>query len=167
LKQFKTALCPRILLGVVSLSAVACSPVHKQAEIYPPRGWHKLDAGSFSIYAPAGWEFRTTPSVDSFTGRFEGDGVRLGFVFGLFAESVSDSQQGPTYLVSDESIGGLPAKLQRPRTPGRGRTAIYFPRVRGSEENFYLCGQDLTTIQQKLVLEIFRTIRFEDTNVPR
>ena len=84
---------------------------------------------------------------------------------GWFTEHLDDSQRGAAYLVTDESIGGLPAKLGRPKTPGHGRTAVYFPKLRGSER-LYISGQDLTAAQQELVLRIFQTIRITDANPP-
>jgi hypothetical protein len=44
-----------------------------------PIGWHKVDAGAFSLFAPLGWEFHQLMGVDSYVGEFLGDGVVLKF----------------------------------------------------------------------------------------
>jgi hypothetical protein len=154
-----------LLLSGICVLVIGCSPAHKQPELYPPTGWHKLDAVAFSIYAPEGWSFRRVMSVDSYMGQFVGDGIALGFDVGWFTNYLDDSQRGPDYLLTDESIGGIRAKVGRPKTPGRGRTAVYFPKLRG-QDRLYVSGQDLTVAQQELVLEIFQTIRFPDANPP-
>lgn len=148
-----------MLLCVSSILGIGC----KQAESYPPAGWHKLDARTFSIYAPAGWSFRDVMSVDSYMGQFVGDGVTLEFDVGWFTEDLDDSRRGPNYFLRDESIGGLPAKLGYPRALGQGITAVYFPHVHGSNR-LYISGRDLTAVQQELALKIFHTIRFRDSN---
>jgi hypothetical protein len=153
-----------LAMSTVSVSVVGCSRTHNQAQGYAPTGWHKVDAESFSVFTPMGWEFRNVQSVDSYMGRFEGDGVVLSFDFGRFTNSLDDSR-GPAYLITDEYIGGFRAKLGRPRTPGQGLTAIYFPKFRGSD-SLFLYGRDLTATQQELVLKIFRTIRLRDADLP-
>jgi hypothetical protein len=164
LKPIRLILLQWLLLSGLCVFVIGCSPAHKQPEPYPPAGWHKLDTGAFSIYAPEGWSFRHVMSVDSYMGQFVGDGIALGFDVGWFTEHLDDSQRGAAYLLTDESIGGLPAKLARPKTSGRGRTAVYFPKLRGSEGRLYISGQDLTAAQQELVLKIFHTIRFTDAD---
>ena len=153
-------------LWLIAFCMISCSHAAKEGHTFPPSGWQRLDAGSFSIYAPTGWQFQHVRSVDSYMGRFLGDGVTLGFDFGMFADSVQDSQMGPTYLVSDEIIGGCAAKLGCPRTPGHGRTAIYFHKVQGSDNSLLVSGQDLSASQQELALQVFRTIRFKEQTAP-
>jgi len=38
----------RLLLSGICVLVIGCSPAHKQPELYPPTGWHKLDAVAFS-----------------------------------------------------------------------------------------------------------------------
>jgi hypothetical protein len=137
----------------VSLSAVAV-----------PTDWHKVEAGPFSLFAPLGWEFHQLTGVDSYVGEFVGDGAVLKFDFGRYSSSLKEAKE-PTYVIAHESIGGLPAKIVSPRTPGHGVTGIYLRKVRGPNA-LCLWGRDLTSAQQELVLKIFGTIRFGGT-VPR
>jgi len=124
----------------------------------PPTGWHKVDAGPFSILAPPGWEFHQLTGVDSYVGEFVGDGVALRFDFGGYSNSL-EKEKKPAYVVVHESIGRFRAKVVSPRTPGHGITGVYFRNV-GLSNALCLFGQDLTSTQQELALKIFETIRF-------
>jgi hypothetical protein len=126
--------------------------------------WRKLDAGPFSISAPPGWEFHQLAGVDSYVGEFVGDGVALLFDFGGYSRDLKEAKK-PAYVIAHESIGGFPAKIVSPRTPGHGLTAVYFHNV-GHSNGLCLWGKDLTSPQQELVLKIFETIRFGGA-VPR
>jgi hypothetical protein len=123
-----------------------------------PTSWHKVEAGAFSLFAPSGWEFHTLQGKDSYEGEFVGDGVVLTFDFGQYSSPLNEAKE-PVYVIAHESIGGFPAKIVSPRTPGRGVTGVYFHDV-GRSNALCLWGQHLTSAQQELVLKIFETIRF-------
>jgi hypothetical protein len=146
-----------VLLASGSLLTVGCWSVPKHAAT-PPNDWLKLEAGAFSIYAPAGWEFHKRQGIDSYVGEFAGNGVVLRFDFGRYSNPL-DKEHGPTYIVTKEVVGGYRAKIVSPRTSGHGITGVYFRRVTGSNR-LCLWGEDLTETQQELALQIFRTIRF-------
>ncbi len=124
-----------------------------------PSSWHKVDAGPFSILAPSGWAFHQLPGVDSYVGEFVGDGVALRFDFGEYSSGYLKKYKKPAYVIAHESIGGFPATIASPTTPGHGVTGVYFRNV-GHSNGLFLWGQDLTSAQQELVLKIFKTIRF-------
>ena len=121
-------------------------------------GWRKLDAGPFSILAPSGWEFHQLMGYDSFLGEFVGDGVTLRFDYGRYSNGYLKSAKKPAHIVSKRSIGGHSAKVANPRTPGSGLTGVY---VKLSRRNaLWLWGENLTSAQQELVLQMFETLRF-------
>lgn len=165
MKSFVLAV-PLCLLGVVALNEKKSDILFEQptgeeqsSEVKPSTGWHKVDAGPFSIFAPEGWEFHQSPSVDSFVGEFVGDGVVLTFDFGEYSSGYSKKIKKPAYVITHESIGGFRAKVASSRTPGHGVTSVYFRDV-GNSNGLHLWGKDLTSAQQELVLKIFETIRF-------
>ena len=100
------------------------------------------------------------PGVDSYVGEFAGDGVVLRFDFGQYSSGYLKKAKKPAYVIAHESIGGFPAKIASPMTPGHGLTGVYFRNV-GHSNGLFLWGQDLTSAQQQVVLKIFETIRFE------
>jgi len=130
-----------------------------QETLTPPTGWHKVDTGPFSLFAPLGWEFHQLMGVDSYVGEFAGDGVLLRFDFGQYSSCYLKKAEKPAYVIAHESIGGFPAKIASPMTPGHGLTGAYFRNV-GHSNGLFLWGQDLTSMQQELVLKILETIRF-------
>jgi hypothetical protein len=147
----------------------AKSDVTLHGQCQPPslsstNSWRKLDAGPFSISAPPGWEFHQLSGIDSYVGEFLGDGVALPFDFGGYSNDLKEAKK-PAYVIAHRSIGGFPAKIVSPRTPGHGLTAVYFHSV-GDSNGLCLWGKDLTSPQQELVLKIFETIRFGGA-VPR
>lgn len=160
LNSIREAVSVGVLLCATSLSMGGCSQADKL-----PVGWQKIEAGTFSLSAPPGWEFRKRQGIDSYVGDFVGDGVILSFDFGQYSDSLSDDQ-GPSYFVMREFIHGSSATIVSPTTPGRGITGIYFSDVPGGMNTNKLCliGHDLTARQQEVALKIFRTIRF--TGVP-
>jgi hypothetical protein len=159
-KQIGLLVLAATLLAAESLSTAGCSSVSNETAA-PPSGWRKVEAGTtgtFSIYAPPGWDFHQRRGIDSFVGGFAGDGVVLYFDFGRYSSPLGDAHE-PTYVVAHESIGGHRAKIVSPKVPGSGRTGIYFSRVTDGDK-LCLYGQNLTAPQQELALRIFRTIRF-------
>jgi hypothetical protein len=120
-------------------------------------GWHKLDAGPFSILAPSGWEFHQLMGYDSFLGEFVGDGVRLRFDYGRYSNGYLKNAKRE-HIVSKRSIDGHSAKVANPRTPGSGLTGVYV-KLEGHNA-LWLWGEGLTRAQQELVLKMFDTLRF-------
>ncbi|MGA3325835.1 MAG: hypothetical protein ABSF45_15285 [Terriglobia bacterium] len=143
------------------LSQTGAQPAGEESRgaVRAPIGWHKLEAGAFSLFAPLGWEFHQRQGIDSYVGKFVGEGVVLNFDFGGYSSGYLKKATKPAYVIGHESIGGFRAKIVSPRTPGHGLTGIYFRRTFGSNE-LCLYGEDLTSVQQELVLRIFETIRF-------
>lgn len=159
-KQIELLVLAATLLAIESLLTAGCSSVSNEIAV-PPSGWRKVEAGTsgtFSIYAPPRWEFHQRRGIDSFVGEFAGDGVVLLFDFGRYSNPL-DEYHEPTYVVAHESIGGYRAKIVSPRTPGRGKTGIYFSKITDGDK-LCLYGENLTDPQQELALKIFRTIRF-------
>jgi hypothetical protein len=97
--------------------------------------------------------------VDSYVGEFAGDGVVLRFDFGHHSSGYLEKAKKPAYVIAHESIGGFPAKIANPRSPGHGVTGVYFRDV-GHSNGLFLWGKDLTSAQQELALKIFETLRF-------
>jgi hypothetical protein len=97
--------------------------------VMAPANWHKVEAGAFSLFAPLGWESHQLQGVDSYVGEFVGDGVVLRFDFGRYSSGYLKKAKKPAYVIGHESIGGFPAKIASPRTPGRGITGVYFHNV--------------------------------------
>ena len=124
-----------------------------------PTSWHRVDAGPFSILAPSGWESHQLTGVDSYVGQFIGNDMALTFDFGGYSDGYLKKAKKPEYAVAHKSIGGFPAKVVSPRTPGHGITGVYFRNV-GRSNGLCIFGKDLPSTQQDLALEIFDTIRF-------
>lgn len=141
-----------------ALLAIGCSSSEKKAQ--GPRGWRELDAGTFTIWVPLGWEGRRLQGIDSYVGEFVGDGVKLEFDFGAYSNPLAESDD-PQYLVTYELIDGRNAKIVVPRTRGRGTTGVYFEHAT-YRDKFNVYGQNLASVQQELALKAFRTIRFKD-----
>ncbi len=130
-----------------------------------PAGWRSIDTGPFSALVPPGWQYNRAQGIDSFAGRFEGDGVVLFFDYGWYSNSLPFDDD-PAYHVHWESIGGREAKIVYPVTGG-GQTGIYFPDVGQANgaldmaTRHNLIGENLTPEQRKIALQIFRSIRFD------
>jgi len=123
-----------------------------------PSFWRKLDAGPFSILAPAGWEFRQLEGVDSYVGEFVGDDIKLTFDFGRYSDGYFKKAKQSAFVFR-ESINGHPAKLVKPPPREHGVTSVYFRKARG-RNSLYLWGKNLDDSQEQLVWRMFHTIQF-------
>lgn len=137
---------------------------HPYEECCPPGAstWRGVDAGPFSVLLPPGWAYEPAQGIDSFVGTFAGGGARLGFDYGIYSNSLPYDGD-PAYEVHFETIGGYTAKLVRPL--GAGLTGVYFDDlgegILGSRTRLQVSGQDLTPEQQRIALQIFRSLRFD------
>lgn len=129
-----------------------------------PDDWIEVSAGPFSILAPKGWEFHKLLGIDSYVGEFAGDGIVLTFDFGVYNSSFDEAKK-PKYSIVHEKVDGHPAKIVSPREPGQGVTGIHIKGL-GNSNTLRLWAQDLTNIQQELVLKIFRSIQFGKRHSP-
>ncbi len=131
-----------------------------------PDGWHLLDAGDFTIYAPAKWDFHKLQGIDSYVGEFVGDGVRLKSDYGLYSNSIPAEAKEPAYTIVEEKIGGHLARIVSSKTTGHGITAIYFREDGSGSNGLFIDAINLSDSQQKTVLAMFRTVRFRPS-LPR
>ena len=144
--------------GVVFILLTVCASTQSaQPSAVGVEGWHKLDAGPFSISAPSGWEFHQLTGVDSYVGEFVGDGVTLAFDFGRYSTELRHAKK-PAYIITKKSIDGHSAKVVSPRTPGNGITGLLV-RLDGHDA-LCLWGRNLSVEQQALAFKIFETLRF-------
>ena len=120
--QFRKAVRFAVVFILLTVSA---STQIAQTNAGDIEGWHRLDAGPFSIRAPSRWEFHQLMGYDSFLGEFVGDGVRLRFDYGRYSNGYLKNAKKPAHIVSKRSIGGHSAKVAKPRTPGTGLTGVY------------------------------------------
>lgn len=151
--------CKAVRFAVVFIVMTACASTQiAETNAADIEGWHKLDAGPFSILAPSGWEFHQLMGYDSFLGEFVGDGVRLRFDYGRYSSGYLKNVKRPVHIVSKRSIDGHSAKVATPRTPRTGLTGVY---VKLDDHNaLWLWGEGLSNAQQGLVLKMFDTLRF-------
>jgi hypothetical protein len=85
-----------------------------------------LEAGTFFVHAPPGWEFHKLPGIDSYVGDFVGDGVRLEFDYGQYSNSFDEDNE-PEYVVVHEKIRGYEAKIVHPRFTEEPNDGRLFP----------------------------------------
>ncbi len=128
-------------------------------------GWQEIETRNFIISLPPGWKFNQLQGIDSYVGEFVGEGMQLIFDYGWYSGDAS--QNNPSYQVTIETIDGLEARLYS--SPAIKNAGVYFGNVDGSQvvqglgtpNRLSLYGSGLTTEQQELALDIFRTIRFK------
>jgi len=158
-------LAPAILLCLLGIVVVNAKNTMRTLRVElaeqqrsSPTGWHKVDAGPFSILAPPGWEFHQLDGADSYVGEFVGNSIVLRFDYGGCSNPLKEERK-PIYVVIHKSIDGHAAKIVSPRLSGHGITGVYF-RHASNASALTLFGKDLTPTQQELAQEIFETLRF-------
>ena len=137
-------------------------PLSTSALSQPSLEWQEIDAGTFFVSIPRGWEFHKLRGIDSYVGEITGSGTRLQFDYGSYSNPLDDLSN-QDYSISFEYIHGRQAKIVFPKTPGRGMTGVYFDGLAGplSRTAFNLAGNNLSSTQQGVALQVFRTLRFK------
>lgn len=153
-------LADRLKLALSAILVVGTGPaVHPSiGQDRAPTSGKDLMPGTFQFRPRWAGSFTCFKVIDSYVGVFAGDGVRLDFDFGLYSNPL-DEFKGPTYLISEERIGGFSAKIVCPRESGHGVTGIYFPEL-GHHNKLTVETQNLNAAQQRLVLAMFHRIEF-------
>lgn len=163
-----------LALGLFLL-VTGCVP---QKEVKPQTGyvdketyanWQTLDAGDFTIQAPSGWIFTPEMGIDSTIGKFSGDGVTLIFDYGMYSGDFSNNsvyfEDPSAYMITEEIIDELPAKIYVPNDSSVAKpTVLFIEDTNGpisSQENFEMLGDDLNQEQIALAVQIFRTVNFK------
>ncbi len=127
--------------------------------------WQEVDVDQFTISLPFGWKHKNAQGTDSKCGNFEGDGFSLGYDLGMYSNALNIEGAIVEYI----KIDGKEAKL----VVGGDRkfAGIYFPEaILITDEDgkswgyfsFNLYGEGLTGDQQKLAVQIFKTIKFKE-----
>ena len=133
-----------------------------------PADWHLVEVPRgeprFSLRLPPGWQLNELQGIDSIVGEIVGEGVRLGFDFGWYSNSLADDDD-PVHTVTYEDIGGRRAKLVRPKEGVEGSVGVYFEDFDNRGEASFsldlltIVGMDLSAEQQKTAFTIFRSVR--------
>ncbi len=128
--------------------------------------WQEVDVDSFIISLPSGWKHEKGHGIDSAFGHFKGDGVVMQYSLGMHSLKLG-SIDGAS--IEHLKISGKEAKIV---LGGADRLAsVHFPEaVIFKEENgepfatfkLSIYGKDLTEDQQKLAVQIFKTIKFKE-----
>lgn len=127
-----------------------------------PTNWQFIDANSFTLSLPPGWNFNKLQGFDSYVGEFVGDGAKLSFDYGWYSDSLAEDND-PKHSVTYETIGSYRAKIVVPKVMGNGTTGVYFDDLgdKIQKTKFNISGQSLNESQQETALKIFRTLKFK------
>lgn len=94
-----------------------------------PETWIKLDiGGKFSLYAPPGTTYRPLQGIDSFVGQIRGQGFRMFFDFGDYANDHSGWKSAEGYTEQGVMIDGHPGIIRMaPRLGHRDENGFIGP----------------------------------------
>lgn len=159
------ALLLTVIIGFYGVSIVknkTTPPIAAQKESSIPSSWQFVDAGSFTVSLPSDWKFNTRQGIDSYVAEFIGDGVTLNFDYGWYSNPLAD-ENDPDHIVTHEIIDGKKARMVVPKKGVNGMTGVYFEDVGDGMNRLQISGNNLTLSQQDVVLQIFRTIQFSES----
>ncbi|MFA6529214.1 MAG: hypothetical protein WCT46_06815 [Candidatus Gracilibacteria bacterium] len=124
--------------------------------------WAMLDQGDFTLYAPSGWLLTPEQGIDSYVGTVSGNGINLKYAYGDNVAALSSDSEyvASEYSVTNDTFNSQMVTIYTPKLSGTGNMEIYFESPRG-EGNFILFGENLTSDQEALALQIFDTINFK------
>ena len=129
-----------------------------------PSDWQAIDATSFTLSLPPGWQFNRLQGIDSYVGEFVGDNMKLHFDYGMYSNPLA-YENDPNYIITHETIDNQDAKIVRPKAGLNGTTGIYFADLGDNRTSLEMSGEDLTVEQQETTLRIFRTLKFSKENI--
>ncbi|MFA5855395.1 MAG: hypothetical protein WC846_03905 [Candidatus Gracilibacteria bacterium] len=169
----------KLLIGLVLCLFLTACGTESQPVIQ--ENWVTLnadlaDGGDFTLLTPSKWKFEQGVGMDSQVGTISGDGITLQFDYGMYAGNpINDSELGEKLVAQNEVIDGLNAVIVTPKVSGDGVVALYFESTGSApktvpvgdesfildEQHLLLFGENLTAEQEAIVLQIFRTIKFQ------
>lgn len=139
--------------------------------------WESLDAGGFTVQAPAGWEYTPEQGIDSILGKFSNGEMTLLFIYGVNTGEFSGNsvyfEDPSAYTVIEESIDGFQAKIYIPAEVGGEKPTVlsianinhFGPCTEDicvmGQENFEMIGEGLNEEEIDLAIQIFRTVDFK------
>ena len=130
--------------------------------------WTRAPERKFSARLPPGWVIDgLRMGADSWGGAFIGPEFTLRIQGGPHAVNILyaivgsgplefDRERAAQHTIAAEHIGGIPAKLVRPRDGVNGTTGIIFSMP---GEDVIITGKGLSRKQQAVAFAIFRSIR--------
>lgn len=132
--------------------------------------WKRASTTGFSLELPPEWRIERRQGIDSYVGIITGGGVELSYDYGSWSNPLAKDDD-PDHTVTYECIDGCRAKIVVPanrfpcdpasdRATATKMTGVYFESVPG-DAKLEISGRGLIRAQQALVLQIFRTIRFD------
>jgi hypothetical protein len=132
----------------------------------PPFGktsWISVQNHAFSVLLPPGWVYEPLQGIDSFVGRYHGDGMELVFDYGRYTNFESFGGE-PPFEGHKETIGGVDALLVQDASSAR-ITGAHFDETGGfgsAGVRLTIVGHDLAPEQHAIALQIFRSVRFAE-----
>lgn len=131
--------------------------------------WREIKTKEFSLNLPADWSFVEKQGIDSYIGEFTNGNATLTFDYGWYSGDVSQkySLNDLEVVIQTTIIDGYGAKIFS--SAENQEVGIYFENLGGEEfatNKLSIYGVGLDTAQRELALKIFRTIKFEKSNLP-
>ncbi len=129
------------------------------------KDWQTIDAGNFTLKAPSGWKFDSSPFFKTITCELVGGKTILYYESGgrNFLLRFEKEEKSPDYLVNHENREGRKLTICISKPPGKGKTGIFVDEYK-DQGAFTFIGENINASQQKIVLKIFRSIRFKKIN---
>jgi len=126
-------------------------------------GWQTIDFDAFKIKCPKGWTRFIDKGVDSYVGGLTNGQDSLLFDYGWYSAEIDD-EGAENHLYAQDTINGLTATIQIPKTDGHGFIRLNIPHV-NKEDRFSLGGHDIK--QTDLILEIFKSVVFKESDTTK
>lgn len=119
-----------------------------------------LDFGAFKLTTPDGWTIIKKQGIDSYYGGLTDGKDSLWFEYGWYSMDFLD-ESADKHHYAEDTVNGLPARITKPDTAGKGYVAIYIPRVT-KKDKFTMWAVNVE--QTEVVLAIYKSIVFENSD---
>jgi hypothetical protein len=126
-------------------------------------GWHTIDFNTFKLKAPRGWKKFVEHGVDSYVGGLTNGKDSLWFDYGWYSAEI-DEAGAATHLYAQDTINGLIATIQIPKTDGEGFIRLNIPHV-NSTDGFSFGGHNIK--QTDSILKIFKSLVFKESDTTK
>ena len=123
--------------------------------------WQDLDLKAFSISIPKQWHYQEEQGEDSFVGEIVGPKIILNFDYSAMGYANHFEDFSTEENIQIDSTNKFVTKIIWPKIIGKGITGIYIHSL-NSNLNFQMNGENLTSKDQKLALQAFKTIKLKD-----
>lgn len=122
--------------------------------------WKLQEVNDFTMEIPTSWTMVEVQGYDSFVQQIRINGQEVVHIdLGWYSNKLNVDPA--THTIQFKTIDARTAKLVQPKNFQAGTTGVYFDQIDESPNRLNVRGENLSAVNQRLLLNAIETIRFK------